>query len=137
MDHWANNLVGRPWIPGGRGPAAFDCWGLLVHVYREHYALEVPGHIGHHSEDLRENIRLYTEELTSGKWVELDAGEDPVDGHAVAISAGRRFHHVGVFLDVDGGLILHALQGKGVLAQTAAGLRTFGLNNLKFYRLKP
>jgi cell wall-associated NlpC family hydrolase len=137
MDHWANTYIGRPWVPGGRGPAAFDCWGLLVHVYREHYGLTVPPYVGHHSEDIRENLRLFLKEARSGRWRELDIREAKRDGDAVALSMGRRFHHVGVFLDLDGGLILHALQGKGVIAQTAAGLRTFGLNNLRFYRLEP
>lgn len=136
MEHWANTYLGRPWIPGGRGPAAFDCWGLLVHVYREHYGWTVPAHIGHHAEDVRENLRLFREEAAAARWRSLDKTEAPVDGDAVAMSMGRRFHHVGVFLDLDGGLVLHPMQGKGVMANTRAGLKTFGLNNLKFYRLE-
>jgi cell wall-associated NlpC family hydrolase len=137
MDHWAAKYIGRPWIPGGRGPAAFDCWGLLVWVYWEEFGKAVPSYIGHHAEDPHENLALFIHEEGSGRWRELDTGEAIEEGDAVAISAGSRFHHVGIYLEADGGLILHALQGKGVIAQTRGGLRTMGLQNLKFYRLEP
>lgn len=132
MQHWANNYVGKPWVSGGRGPESFDCWGLLVWVYAHHYGRTLPEYAHHDATSQDGNRRLFQREKAD--WQEVLAYKD---GDAVAISAGKRFHHVGVYLDTDGGLILHACQGKGVLAQTPAGLRTFGLNNLKFYRHKP
>ena len=40
--HWAEDLIGRPWVAGGRGPHAFDCWGLARWCWRERFRIEVP-----------------------------------------------------------------------------------------------
>ena len=28
------DLIGKPFVDGGRGPEAYDCWGLCVEVFR-------------------------------------------------------------------------------------------------------
>ena len=40
--HWAEDLIGRPWVAGGRGPDAFDCWGLVRWCWRKQFSIEVP-----------------------------------------------------------------------------------------------
>ena len=34
--------VGLPYEPGGRGPRAFDCWGLVAHVLAALYGVSLP-----------------------------------------------------------------------------------------------
>lgn len=29
-----NDLIGKPFLWGGRGPDAYDCWGLCAEIYR-------------------------------------------------------------------------------------------------------
>ena len=31
-----DDLIGRPFVDGGRGPENFDCWGLATDVFRRH-----------------------------------------------------------------------------------------------------
>lgn len=38
---WAQKYIGLPFAEGGRGPAAFDCWGLCAEVLRRECAIEV------------------------------------------------------------------------------------------------
>jgi len=37
-----NNLIGKPWLSNGRGPHAFDCWGLVAHVYQTELNITLP-----------------------------------------------------------------------------------------------
>lgn len=36
-----DDLIGRPFVNGGRGPDNFDCWGLALEVFRR-YGMELP-----------------------------------------------------------------------------------------------
>jgi len=40
--HWAEELIGRPWEACGRGPHAFDCWGLARWCWRTRFGIAVP-----------------------------------------------------------------------------------------------
>jgi cell wall-associated NlpC family hydrolase len=39
---WVSGWIGLPWADRGRGPQAYDCWGLVRAVLAEQFALEVP-----------------------------------------------------------------------------------------------
>jgi cell wall-associated NlpC family hydrolase len=36
---WVNDYIGKPFADHGRGPQAFDCWGLVKHVLEEQLGL--------------------------------------------------------------------------------------------------
>ena len=40
------DIVGKPYKIGGRGPNAFDCWGLVRYVYKELLNIELPVYAG-------------------------------------------------------------------------------------------
>jgi len=39
---WADKWIGRPFEDRGRGPRAFDCWGLVRAVLEEQRGVELP-----------------------------------------------------------------------------------------------
>lgn len=39
---WWGDLVGLPFRDGGRGPDAYDCWGLVRHVYCRQLGIDLP-----------------------------------------------------------------------------------------------
>ena len=128
--HWAQEYVGKPWRENADGPDAFDCWGLVRHVYRQQLKVELPPYPGLFelgAKHLRASIR---DGLRSGKWVELVA---PKDLCAVLMSASRVYDHVGVYLAQDGGLILHSVHGRGVVAQPRHALLAIGIQRTAFY----
>ena len=43
MDWWAR-YIGLPFQDGGRGPHAFDCWGLVRDVYARELAVALPSY---------------------------------------------------------------------------------------------
>lgn len=135
VNHWVNSYVGRPWVAGARGPDAFDCWGLLCDVYAKHYGIKLEHYAGVDPKDTRKVSRLLAA-ATDGQplWKRL---QTPSDGCAVAMSTGRAFHHVGVWLDLDKGIVLHAMDRLNVLAQSLSGLRSLGITRIEFYAYVP
>lgn len=125
------NYLGKPWVSGACGPDAFDCWGLLWAVYRTEFGLEVPRFPGVRECGVREVTRLIAETSGGSEWDALTA---PEHGCAVAMGKNARLSHVGLFLDLDGGLVLHAAEGRNVVAESLAKLRQFGINRQAFYR---
>ena len=41
-----NKFLLAPYVDGGRGPAAFDCWGLCIAVRHELFGLPLPPRLG-------------------------------------------------------------------------------------------
>jgi len=131
MEHWAQQYIGRRWVSGARGPLTFDCWGLVWWIYKHHYAIELPEYPGLDAE----NIKLVGKLLTAGEKKEWTRILKPVDGCVVGMSQNKIFHHVGIYLDVDGGLVLHAYKGSsGVISQRPSNLRSQGWNRIEFYQ---
>lgn len=122
----ANAYIGRPWIDGARGPDAFDCWGLLRWIEDKHFGLMLP--------DLPalpdETRNLYREQIETGAWTVID---QPVHGSGALLRGGDR-PHVGVFLDIDGGGVLHAQEGVGVMFTAKQQLRMMGYPRASWYR---
>jgi cell wall-associated NlpC family hydrolase len=132
--HWAHGYIGRRWVSGARGPDTFDCWGLLWYVKRKHYGQDVPEYPGIDAASLGIVTGLIDSGAKQGDWEQLLF---PIDGCAVGMSRGRRLHHVGIYVDVDGGLVLHAHDRARVLAQSIPSLRNAGYRRIEFFEHKP
>lgn len=112
-----NQYIGLPWVAGGRSLSGMDCWGLLRHVQKEHFGVNLPD-------------APTVEPYRHGEWVQAD---QPFHGAGVLLRAGHD-PHVGVWLDVDGGGVLHSLRGAGVIFTAAPALRIQGFSKPRFYR---
>lgn len=129
---WVQPLIGTPWVIGGRDTTGFDCWGLLWYVYRTQFGIELPNYPERQPLNVSENWRIAQQEMASPHWRQI---VKPSHGDAIGLSASRKvIHHVGIFLDVDGGLVLHATDKRHVVAQSIQTLRTIGLQTVLFYR---
>jgi cell wall-associated NlpC family hydrolase len=133
--HWANKYIGKPWSPGATGPDAYDCWGLLCVIYKDQFGVELPHHIALDKTDRRGVIKFVDSEVRNAtEWRRVTS---PVDGCAVAMGSANKYSHVGVYLEIDGGLILHSAERTGVIAQSISALRASGLGNLIFFKHGP
>ena len=126
--NWLNNYIGIPWVNGGRSIDGFDCWGLLWHIYQEYFDLKIECHPTHDASQISKNKALFMSEKRAWQRV-----EHPKNGDAVAMATGRAVHHVGIWLNVDGGMILHTMESTGCVLQTIPALQSRGFN-LKFFR---
>lgn len=121
-----NRYVGLPYLAGGRGPA-FDCWGLLMHLQREHFGVDLPEVNG----DWQAAGAEYEARRASGVWSLV---AKPEHG-APALMRGGMHPHVGTWLDVDGGGVLHAQEGVGVVWTPAARLNMAGYGRTQYFKV--
>ncbi|WP_213761981.1 NlpC/P60 family protein [Caballeronia sp. dw_19] len=120
-----NAYIGLPWVDGARGPDAFDCWGLLRWVEDKHFGLVLP-----ELPALPDETRnLYRAQIEMGAWTVIDR---PVHGSGALLRGGDR-PHVGVYLDIDGGGVLHAQERVGVVFTAKQQLRMVGYPRASWY----
>jgi len=127
---WVNEYRGLPWQAYTTGPDSYDCLGLVVRVLREHYSYTVPRHLEVVTNDSRAIHRAIMAEIATGNWNKL---ESPADGAIVLLSVSQKFHHIGVWLDIDGGLMLHSFKGSGVCLSSYSQLVDSGFNRIEFW----
>lgn len=125
----ACELIGIPYLEGGNSLEGFNCWGLLRHIQREYFSTYVAdAPIG----DEDECLRIFKENVERKTWQSVGT---PEHGDCVLLRGGSR-PHVGVYLDIDGGGVIHALEGSGVVYTVTNHLRMLGFSSTKYYRIK-
>lgn len=94
-----NKFLSAPYREGARGPLAFDCWGLCIHVRHQVFGLPLLPSLGGVGKDrIRENTAAYHD---------LRQGMDecpPQPGAIAAVFRGALCLHVGVVVETEGRL---------------------------------
>lgn len=105
---WINDYVGVPYRHNGRDRAGWDCWGLVLAVYRDMLGLELPDWRWAEPFSLSARVAVFgnawAKVRESGMALELAAPE-PLAIALVLFPDRMRPHHVGV---VAGAGVLHA-----------------------------
>ena len=100
------DLIGKRFREGARGPAEYDCWGLLQCVLRR---------MGHNPTDFPSDPALLLQAI-SDEWQPLDREPiEPGDGILLRSSDPRYLWHVGVV--VSPGRYLHVRQSVGACVE--------------------
>lgn len=136
MRHWACRFFDHhhPWVAGAQGPHEFDCWGFVRFCQREFYGRDVPLIVIDADDDaavacgIRQAVHTL---LRGGQWRQ---SATPADGDGVVVRKGQGENHVGLWIDVDGGGLLHCVQEAGVIFSTLNHLRLAGWSAPEFYR---
>lgn len=122
--------LGAPYLAGSFGPpeVGFNCWGLLHYVQAKHFGVKMPkAPIG----DAETCRRMFTDRIAARVWAQV---EQPRHGDGALMREGKN-PHVGVYLNIDNGGILHALEGVGVIFTPITDLGFHGFSRVKYYRL--
>lgn len=122
MTHFANKYIGRPWIAGTQGPDNFDCWGFVRYVLLHEYGFDVPP-VNINPNNLRDVLYAFKNDLAFQAFYEV---EKPQDGDVVLMRQSKNPIHAGLWLDVDGGGVLHCVRGNGVVFQNIRSLNICG-----------
>ena len=130
--YWAHRYIGRPWIAGARGPESFDCWGLFLWVQGKHFGRELPL-IPVDALSLRVVLKTFSDHPERKRWQHVSA---PKHGDAVLMRQSRYPVHVGIWLDIDGGGVLHCAQSVGVVFQDLWALDRHGWRVEGFYAFR-
>lgn len=126
-----DDLLGKPWKRGARGPDAYDCWGLVWEVQRR-FGRSLPT-VDDPPTSLMGVAKLFRDTDIRDL---LQKVERPEHGCIVEMSHSSRPYHVGVYLDVDRGGIIHSLGKLGVQFDRMPNLLAAGWNNFTYYVLK-
>jgi len=127
--HWAADLIHRPYERGATGPDAFDCWGLVRYVFERVHGIAMPAvAVG---EDT--NLAAIQEAARVSGWRSVGMCPPQIDD--IAIMTGFEGKHVGVMVEANGSLlVLHCIEGAGVCAQPLSDLGLGGFKNFEFWR---
>jgi len=111
MTHWATDYIGIPWVNGGQDLDGFDCWGFVRHIQLVHYHRELPV-VDVDATKTLAVVRALTNHPEHDRWAHVMT---PQDGDCVEMGNAARPFHVGLWVDVEGGAVLHCVQGAGVV----------------------
>lgn len=125
MYHWAQTYIGQPYQAG-----FFDCWGLVRTIYEAQFHIILPV-INIPPENLRSLIKTIQHHPIRQHWHPTD---HPQEGDVVLLRQSRHPVHVGVWLGVDGGGVLHCARESGVVFQDKHSLLLSGWKIEGFYR---
>lgn len=123
--HWASAYIGEDWVRGVN-----DCWGFCRRVWLEQFGLAVPI-IDVDTENALMVAQAFRDHTERARWYEII---EPREGDAVLMAHYRYASHVGIWIDADGGGVLHCEKGAGVVFSTRQALARAGWRGLRFYR---
>lgn len=99
------DLIGKPYAHGARGPAAFDCWGLCAEVYRRG-GVELPDYSVAHLTHEQTTALIHGHARDHADWI-------PAPESWCFVFA-RRSGHMGLYWR---GAVLHSARGVGCVLQ--------------------
>lgn len=124
---WANSIVGRRYPREGEpadGPETFNCWGVARSAALALHGCELPpGPISGLVDQMRAN----------GIWRASRRVSEPVHGALGFTSITAAPRHVVVYLANDRGVVVHALEGHGVVCWPQRQLETYGFLRAVWY----
>lgn len=100
---WAFDYIGLPYKEGSWGPDEFDCWGLLAHVYKNEFKIDLLEHMLAY-DGVKDKVSRMSEHI--GEWTPV---EIPVAGDGVLFLVQGRMPHCGIY--VGDGTVLHSVDG--------------------------
>lgn len=119
-------------MAGAQGPDSFDCWGLVRFVLLHEYGYNVPP-VNINPNNLRDVLSAFHADLAFQAFVEVDK---PQDGDVVLMRQAKNPVHAGIWLDVDGGGVLHCCRNSGVVFQDVPSLNATGWFLHSYYQVK-
>lgn len=125
MNHWAIEYIGDEWVPGEH-----DCWAFFARVQRERFGRDVPP-IEIDPDDVLAVARAIRDDDERQHWRHVDV---PQEGDAVLLAHARYPSHIGVWVNVDGGGVLHCVRGAGVVFSRPQMLARDGWRQVDYYR---
>lgn len=127
--HWIEHYLRAPYADGGRGPEAYDCWGLVREVRHKHCGARLlPEWGGIPARDIRNLSKAYEAERAAMERC------DPEPGAIAAVMRGPFCYHVAVVVELEGALwvLETGSRIKGRRLRLAQFLAVY--NRVEFYR---
>ena len=129
---WEAAYVGKPWVANPTPPLSYNCGELVRAVHKD-----VLGFVGERitadASSLAESVKAFKAERFGLRPLREDEG--PRDFDVVFLARARYADHCGVAVEtLDGLMILHCLQGGGVVLESPREALGRGFARLEWYR---
>lgn len=125
LDHY----LSKKWSPDGAGPDHFNCYNLVRDVYGQ-WGWELPI-LDITANSLIGSVRAFKRWQSMGIWERIKV---PSHGCGVVLRRDLQPIHCGIWLDIDGGGVLHAMGGLDITFMTLNQLTAVDLRSPKFYQ---
>lgn len=122
------DYIGIPWVAGAQGPDTYDCMAFFRHIQGEHFGVQVPQIIAPDYNNAKVLVGLFRTHEERSHWPVV---ETPKHGDAVVV---RHPLHIGTWLDLDGGGVLHCVEGIGVIFTSDSSWHVSGFGRKEFFR---
>jgi cell wall-associated NlpC family hydrolase len=129
---WIENYMTKPFKELAYGPDEFDCYGLVHHVCLNHGGITLPRFDDIEYQLTRINATI-NQQAAADCWEQV---REPREFDVAVMQRAGEALHVGVFLAVDGGKILHATR-KGTYCSDMGGIYRMLYRRVMFYRFNP
>jgi len=127
MSHWSINYLGKTYIKGEN-----DCWTVFCDVQNNVFdrniqdlAFGTINELSTRKEFLNNPLRQRFKEVRI-----------PVDGCAVFMSKGKYTSHIGTYLNIGEGRVLHCIEYSGTVIQSLSDLKAYGWNIVGFFEVE-
>ena len=120
--------IGTPWEAGAQGPHTYDCMSFFRLIQARHFDIQVPAIIAPDYGDPTILVELFGNHEERLRWRRVDR---PSHGDAVII---HKPLHIGTWLEIDGGGVLHCVRGAGVVFTADASWRISGFGRREYFR---
>lgn len=101
--NWVNQVIAKRWAPGASGPDAYTCWTLARATQKTLSGIDLPL-VDADPDDVRAVVRAINDSPLRAEWADVSS---PRHLDLVRMSHSRVSHHIGTYLELDGGGILH------------------------------
>lgn len=97
---WVTHYIGKPFADRGRGPDAFDCWGLVMDVLEQHFGITgLPDFADRYETAADQAVSaLVAAEQQEPRWQRVEV---PQAGDVIVMKVTGRPWHVGVAVSAD------------------------------------
>lgn len=117
------SLIGKPYKLGYEGPDYYDCWGLAKHIQSVMFGRHMPS-IKTPPEKVAGLVKFVKTHEARKQWTL--AKSYPKHGQLVEMSTNELPFHIGVYLNIDGGGIIHSHENCGVCFDTMPLMKIAG-----------
>jgi len=120
--------IGIPWEQGATGPDTYDCMAFMRHIQGKYFGIEMAEVLIPDYDNGRELVGLLNGHAEKERWLQV---EKPIHGDAVLV---RSPLHFGIWLNIDGGGVLHCVRGAGVIFTADSSWRLSGFGGKQYLR---
>lgn len=106
----ARTVIQDAMINAERFDTPITCWDFTRFIQKEVYGRELPSYTSGTS--IQQHVKAIRDAIIPEGWALSDT---PQDGCIVEMAHNIYPHHVGTFMDIDGGVIVHAYKTRAVM----------------------